>query len=267
MYPPSDSKFLNVLGVIAGALLASVGLELFLMPHGIIVGGITGLSALFALTTEMRLGLFLFLLNLPLLLIQRKNIDSSFAFFTVFGLLVFSLGTIVLHPYPALTSNPLTSALVGGLSLGLGIGLALRFGGALDSAEKIAESFSTKKGLTPEVIMLLLNCSILILAGFHFGFDQAVYSVTAYILAFESVKLPLRGFRLTLSVSIKSQECVRIQEALALYLNRNVAIVEDPTVLSGNLGVMECKCHRWEASRLVAIIKNCDPDSEISFDV
>ncbi|MNO19031.1 hypothetical protein D3C76_87550 [compost metagenome] len=263
----SDSKVLNVLGVIAGALLASVGLELFLMPHGIIVGGITGLSALFALTTEMKLGLFLFLLNLPLLLIQRKNIDASFAFFTIFGLLIFSLGTIVLHPYPAITSDPLPSALLGGLSLGLGIGLALRFGGALDAAEKVAETFSSKKGLSPEGIMLLLNCSILIAAGFHFGFEQAVFSVTAYILAYESVKLPLRGFKFTLSVSIKSNECDRIREALALYLNRKVAIVEDPSVVSGNRGVMECKCHRWEASRMIAIIKNCDPNSEISFDV
>ncbi|SDF15831.1 Uncharacterized membrane-anchored protein YitT, contains DUF161 and DUF2179 domains [Fontibacillus panacisegetis] len=263
----SNSKVLNVIGVIAGALLASIGLELFLIPHGIIVGGITGLSALFALTTEMKLGLFLFLLNLPLLLIQRKNIDASFAIFTIFGLLIFSLGTIFLHPYPALTSNPLPAALFGGLSLGLGIGLALRFGGALDTAEKVAETFCSKKGLSPEGIMLLLNCSILIAAGFHFGFDQAVYSVTAYILAYESVKLPLRGFRFTLSVSIKSHECARIQEALAVYLNRNVAILESPDSQSGYLGVMECKCHRWEASRLVAVIKNCDPDSEISFDV
>ncbi|MNP40136.1 hypothetical protein D3C76_1337480 [compost metagenome] len=137
----------------------------------------------------------------------------------------------------------------------------------MDTAEKVAETFCSKKGLSPEVIMLLLNCSILIAAGFHFGFDQAVYSVTAYILAYESVKLPLRGFRFTLSVSIKSHECARIQEALAVYLNRNVAILESPDSQSGYLGVMECKCHRWEASRLIAVIKNCDPDSEISFDV
>ncbi|MNN83133.1 hypothetical protein D3C81_2001450 [compost metagenome] len=70
-----------------------------------------------------------------------------------------------------------------------------------------------------------------------------------------------------MNVSIKSQECARIQEALAVYLNRNVAIVQDSSVISGNRGVMECKCHRWEASRLIAIIKNCDPDCEISFDV
>lgn len=46
--------FARAVGVIAGALLASVGLELFLLPHGIVVGGVTGLSALLALKTEDR---------------------------------------------------------------------------------------------------------------------------------------------------------------------------------------------------------------------
>ncbi|GJM81074.1 hypothetical protein HMSSN139_35700 [Paenibacillus sp. HMSSN-139] len=68
--------FTRAVGVIAGALLASAGLELFLMPHGIVVGGVTGLSVLLALKTEMQLGLFLFLLNLPLLLLYRKTFSG-----------------------------------------------------------------------------------------------------------------------------------------------------------------------------------------------
>ncbi|RCX19574.1 uncharacterized membrane-anchored protein YitT (DUF2179 family) [Fontibacillus phaseoli] len=256
---------LRLAGIIAGAMLAAAGLELFLMPHGIVVGGVTGLSALFALSTEMRLGLFLFLLNLPLLLLARKNIDASFALFTVCGLLVFSLGTIVLHPYPALMGDPLLAALTGGLSLGLGLGLALRFGGALDTAEKAVEGFRsrTRKGLSPEGMMLLLNCFILLAAGFHFGFEQAVYSVTAYILAYESVKIPLFGLKINVMVQIESRECAEIQKALALYLNRRAAHIMDAR--DGDFHqVLRYQCHRWETPRLKAIVKNCDPDSEIS---
>lgn len=256
---------LRLAGIIAGALLAAAGLELFLMPHGIVVGGVTGLSALFALTTEMRLGLFLFLLNLPLLVLARKNIDASFAIFTVCGLLVFSIGTILLHPYPALMGDPLLAALIGGLSLGLGLGLALRFGGALDTAEKAVERFRSlkRKSLSPEGMMMMLNCFILLAAGFHFGFEQAVYSVTAYILAYESVKIPLFGLKLNVLVQIESRECAEIQTALARYLNRRAAYVgEAPS--NGVPQMLEYKCHRWEMPRLKAIVKNCDPDSEIS---
>lgn len=256
----------KLIGVMMGAMLAAAGLELFLMPHGIVVGGVTGLSALFALTTEMKLGLFLFLLNLPLLIINRKNIDASFAFFTICGLLVFSLGTIVLHPYPALVGNPLVASVSGGLSLGLGLGLALRFGGALDTAEKTAERFRSekRKRLSPEGMLLLLNCFILLVAGFHFGLEQAVYSVTAYILAYESVKIPLFGLKSSVLVHIESRECAEIQRALAHYLNRRAAYIEE-TQEDGVHQVLKYKCHRWEAPRLKAIVKNCDPDSEISF--
>lgn len=242
-----------------------MGLELFLMPHGIVVGGITGLSALFALQTEMKLGLFLFLMNLPLLFLQRKNIDASFAIFTIFGLFVFSLGTIMLHPYPALMGDALSAALIGGLCLGFGIGLALRFGGALDTVSKqVAEKFhASNKWFLVDGTIHLFNCLILLAAGFYFGFQEAVYSVTAYILAYESVKIPLFGVKFNILVHIESRESAEIQKSLARYLNRSAAYVGEASK-DGTHQVLKYKVNRWEMPRVKAIVKNCDPDSDIS---
>ncbi|MBM6995870.1 YitT family protein [Paenibacillus sp. DXFW5] len=259
--------FPRAVGVIAGAMLASVGLELFLMPHGIVVGGMTGLSALLALKTELRLGLFLFLLNLPLLLFHRNNIHWSYGIFTVMGVLVFSLGTLVLHPYPSLIAEPLLAALIGGVALGLGLGLSLRFGGALDIAEKAVNQFRYGR-LSPERILLLLNCLILIGAGFHFGFLQALYSIIAYLSAFEAIKLPVQGTRLAQTVHIKSRHCAVIQEELLRYLNRVAVYRQEPTG-TGNengIGILECQCHRLERSRFISVVHQCDRESEITFD-
>lgn len=255
---------MRCLGVIAGALLASSGLELFLMPHGIVVGGMTGLSALFAFKTEMRLGLFLFLFNVPFLLLQRKKIDFPFGIFTVLGLLVFSLGTVMLHPYPPLTDEQLSAALLGGLSLGMGIGLALRFGGALDTAEQAAE-FMRLGIISPEWIILIFNCTILIAAGFHFGFDQAVYSVIAYILAFEAVKIPVQGFRFTYTVLIQSRNYREIQADLQRYLNLRAAFRTFPAENGEEHGILECECNRLELFRLRAIVRDHDADGKITF--
>lgn len=249
-------------GIICGSILAAIGLELFLMPHGIVVGGITGLSAIFALSTELRLGLYLFLLNLPLIVLQRKYSSNSVTLLTFFGVLVISISTFLLHPFPALMSEPLAAALFGGLSLGIGIGLALRFGSHLDTAEKAASSLPFTQWITPEGIVMMFNCFVLIIAGFHFGFEQAIYSVTAYLLAYESIKICLGGFRLSSQVHIKSHSCTRIQEDLALYLNRKADIIQHHS-LDGTPDLLQLKCHRWETSRLKAIVRNCDPDSEI----
>ncbi|MGN8771129.1 YitT family protein [Paenibacillus barengoltzii] len=258
--------FGHAAGVIAGALLASVGLELFLMPHSIVVGGMTGLSALLALKTEMRLGLFLFLLNLPLLFLYRKNIHWSYGIFTVLGVLVFSLGTLVLHPYPSLIDEPLLAALIGGLSLGIGLGLALRFGGALDIAEKAVNQLQYGR-LSPERILLMLNCLILIGAGFHFGFLQALYSVIAYLSAFEAVKLLVQGGIFTQTVRIKSRHCAAIQRELLRYLNRSAVYRLDPEVTGDEegMGILEIHCHRLERSRLISIVHQCDRESDITF--
>ncbi len=265
----SIPAFTRAVGVIAGALLASAGLELFLMPHGIVVGGVTGLSVLLALKTEMQLGLFLFLLNLPLLLLYRKNIQWSYGIFTVIGILVFSLGTLVLHPYPSFIGEPLLAALVGGGSLGLGLGLSLRFGGALDFAEKAVEHLYDGR-LSPERVLLLLNCLLLMGAGFHFGFLQALYSVIAYLTAFEAVKLPVQGTRLTQTARIKSRHCAAIQEQLQRYLSRSAVYRQEPTGTgnAGNedgMGILECQCHRLERSRFISVVHQCDRESEITF--
>ncbi|WP_334076153.1 YitT family protein [Paenibacillus sp. A14] len=260
---PWSPPYTRFFGVMAGAILAAAGLELFLMPHGIVVGGMTGLSVLLALTAEMKLGLFLFLLNLPLILLERKNIDAPFGLFTVCGLLVFSLGTLALHPYPALMSDPLPAALLGGLCLGLGLGFALRFGGALDTAGQAAKSLpQTQRKLFPsEGIRLLLNCTILLAAGFHFGFDQAVYSVTAYILAYESVKIPLHGIRLRVQVRIKTSRPAEIQKRLMLYLNREAVMTKEQNgekQFEHRLNYLECQCHSLELPRLRALVKDGD---------
>lgn len=123
------SSTFRVLTVIAGALLAAVGLELFLMPHGLVVGGITGLSALFAHTTEMQLGLFLFLFNLPFIFMSRKQVNLRFALYTVLGLTCLTIASLALHRFPAVISDPLPAAMAGGICLGVGIGISVRFGG------------------------------------------------------------------------------------------------------------------------------------------
>lgn len=96
---------LRVLAIIIGALLVAVGLEIFLVPNNIIDGGVTGVSIMASKLTGGPLGLFLFLLNLPFLLIGYKQIGKIFAVFTLFGVIVMSLGTSYLHHIPSLTDD------------------------------------------------------------------------------------------------------------------------------------------------------------------
>ncbi|MFE6798273.1 YitT family protein [Paenibacillus chitinolyticus] len=216
----------KLLMVICGSVLAAVGLELFLIPNRMLVGGMTGLSALAAHFTEMRLGLFLFVLNLPLILLSYRKVRRNFAVLTVLGLLVFSLSALILHPVPALIENPMMAAFCGGAALGLGIGLVIRYGATLDTLETRDHTEKLVKFGFKDQDFMLLNCFILAGAGFIYGWDQAMYSILAYLLAYETVHFSLRGFSVHRRITIVSGRCAEIEKEMEARLGRKASDCE-----------------------------------------
>ncbi|WP_438347900.1 YitT family protein [Paenibacillus sp. FA6] len=274
--------FIHVFFVIVGSVLASVGLELFLIPNQIIVGGVTGISAIFAHITEMRLGLFLFLLNVPFMAMAYRHIRKEFVVLTILGLIIFSLSAILLHPIPALIEHPLWAAMVGGVSLGLGIGIVVRYGGTLDTLE-LAERSIWRNGVPVSLdnSIMFINCLVLAIAGFIFGWDQAMYSVVAYLLAYEMVHLSIRGFSLYRTTYVQSTRYEEIKLALLLRLSLSNSskdrLFEDvnheqdessPEVrdINGVAKPLVYKVHIAERAQFRALVRSIDPDASITSD-
>lgn len=262
---PAQHKGIRILSVIAGGLLAAVGLELFLIPHKLVPGGIAGLSALFAHLTEMRLGLFLFLFNLPFILMSRRHIDLRFALYTMLGLICLTVGSLALHHFPAAVSDPLPAALAGGLCLGFGIGISVRFGGTPARASE--KGFMLLNGGPPksaETTVMVFNCAILLCGGLLFGWDQAMYSIIAYLLAFEGVRISLRDLSRGRAVWITSHYCEEISQALQHSLERETRLIRSPGP-GGQTGTLFCLTNKVEEAALTSIVRECDQDSQIVF--
>ncbi|WP_342565875.1 YitT family protein [Paenibacillus sp. FSL R7-0345] len=258
------SRLIRILSVICGGLLAAVGLELFLMPHKLVLGGIAGLSALLSHLTEMRLGLFLFLFNLPFILLSRKQINLRFALYTLLGLFCLTVGSLALHHFPAVSADPLIAAIAGGLCLGLGIGVMIRSGGLTRNVRE--QGFLLPDGgpaKSAEVVIMLFNCAILLAGGMLFGWDQAMYSIIAYLLAFEGVRFSLRGLSRSRAVWITSSRCEDIRKALKLSLKRDAKLVRASSP-EGQPGVLFCLASRLEEDALTSIVRSFDQDSKIT---
>lgn len=130
--------------ITAGAILMAVALEVFLVPNDIIDGGITGISIVLSKITALPLGIFLFIINLPFLFLGYKQIGKTFAISTLYGIVVMSVTTQLLHHVSPFTNEKILAVLFGGLILGLGVGLVIRFGGSLDGTEIVAILLSKK---------------------------------------------------------------------------------------------------------------------------
>lgn len=249
----------RIVFITIGAMLMAVGLEIFLVPNNIIDGGITGISIIFGHLSGVPLGVFLFLLNLPFLFIGYKQIGKTFAISTLYGVLVMSIGTFLLHPVPAFTDDTFLAAIFGGVILGVGVGLVIRSGGSLDGTEIVAILINKKIPFSVGEIVMFFNFFILGSAGFVFGWDRAMYSLVAYYLAFKLIDITIEGFDESKSVWIISENSETIGDAIMSRLGRGVTYLHGEGAFSGgSKKVIFCVVTRLEEAKLKLIVQEID---------
>ncbi|REE68709.1 uncharacterized membrane-anchored protein YitT (DUF2179 family) [Paenibacillus taihuensis] len=252
----------RILFLTIGAGLVAVALEIFLVPNNIIDGGIVGISIIISHITGLPLGIFLFLLNLPFLIIGYKQIGKTFAISTLYGVAVMSVGTTLLHPVKALTYSTFLAPVIGGVILGIGVGLVIRSGGSLDGTEIIAILFTKKTPFSVGEIVMFFNLFILGSAGFVFSWDSAMYSLIAYYIAFKVIDVTLEGIDQSKSVWIISQEWKEIGDAIISRLGRGVTYLHGEGAFSGgSKRVIFCVITRLEEAKMKSIVQELDPSA------
>jgi uncharacterized membrane-anchored protein YitT (DUF2179 family) len=250
----------RTLFITLGAALVSVGLEIFLVPNHIIDGGIVGISIMVSHLTGLPLGIFLFLLNLPFLVLGYKQIGKTFAMSTLYGVSVMSLGTFLLHPVPPLTEEYFLASIFGGVILGIGVGIVIRFGGSLDGTEIIAILFNKRLPFSVGEIVMFFNLFILGSAGFVFGWDRAMYSLVAYYIAYKMIDITMEGFEESKAVWIISDEAREIGSAIMDRLGRGVTYLHGEGGFSGGQKrIIFCVITRLEEAKMKSIVNDLDP--------
>lgn len=217
----------KVLGITFGAALASVGLETFLIPNNIIDGGIVGISIMASYLSGVPIAAFLISLNLPFLYWGYRQIGKTFALSTLYGVFCLSAGVTILHPVQGVTDDYVLAALFGGVILGAGVGLIIRSGGSLDGTEIIAIIFDRRTSFTVGEIVMFFNLFILSSAGIVFGWENAMYSLLAYFVAYKTIDIAIEGLNETKGVLILSEYYKDISEAIRDRLGRECTIFEN----------------------------------------
>jgi len=250
-----------------GAILMGVALEEFLVPNHVIDGGITGISIVLSSLTPVSLGINLFLLNLPFLWLGRKQIGNTFAIATLYGIAVMSVTTVLLHHVEPFTTDKILAVLFGGLLLGLGVGLVLRFGGSLDGSEIVAILLSRRARISVGQIIMFLNVFVFILAGFVFGWDSAMYSIFTYYIASKVMDIVVEGLNESKAVTIISAEYEEISETIMDRLGRNTTFLYARGGYSKeDIQMIYCVVTRLEVAKLKALVQDIDKKAFIAIE-
>lgn len=253
----------KLIHLLIGSMLVAAGLELFLVPNQVIAGGFVGISIMLTHFTELKLSLFLFLFNFPFMLLRRR-VGRPLLIASLLSLVFVCLGAYLLNPLPALLSNPFLAAVCGGASFGLGMGMIIRFGGdSVDQAEAAVRYLHRgRKLITADEIVLWSNLLILLGAGFVFGWEQALFSLVAYYLAYRMVDVGLYGLPLTKTMWIVSGKREEVERALRAAA---IEVRQIPNASEGDKrSLLICTTKRSEEARLTSLLAKADPECMVT---
>lgn len=262
-------KFFTIINriffMVLGAALESIGLEIFLIPNNIIDGGITGISIILGHLTSVPLGAFIFILNIPFLIIGYKQIGKTFAFSTLFSVIILSIGVTIFKPIDSITHDVLLAAVFGGITVGVGVGLIIKNGGSLDGTEIVAIIIDKTTAFSIGEIVMFFNLFILSSAGLVFGWDRAMYSLITYFIAFKTIDIIVEGLDETKAVFIVSEKHKDITEAILARLGRGVTLLEGKGGYKGaTTNVIYVVVTRLEIAKLKSIVHGFDENALVT---
>ena len=230
---PANFLFLTVAG-----LVNAFGVTIFLAPVKLYDSGISGTSMLLSqLTPEAwSLSVFLLLLNTPLFLYGLRRQGSVFTVYAIYTVAIYSLGAWLITdvlPVDVTMASPLSGsylllcAIFGGLISGLGSGLAIRFGGAMDGIEVMAVIFAKRLGLSVGTFVMIYNIALYIVCGLVLhSWILPLYSIVTYMAALKTVDFIVEGLDRSKAVFIVTVRQEEVCKALSETFEHGMTILD-----------------------------------------
>ncbi|MCY0970805.1 YitT family protein [Chryseobacterium wangxinyae] len=259
----------DIIYLVLGVISASFALKSFLVPNHFLDGGVTGISLLLYEVYHWNLGITLFILNIPFIVLAYFQIGKHFAIRSSLTILLIAL-TMYFVPFPELTHDKLLVAMFGGFFLGIGIGLSMRGGGTFDGMEVLALLTFKKSSFSITEIILGMNVIIFIIAAKFLKVDTALYAIVTYLVASQITKYVIEGIEAYTGVTIVSGNSEEIKKALVLTMNRGITVykgergfMKESFEQSSDADIIFTIVTRLEVRKLQNIVRAIDPKAFI----
>lgn len=198
-------KLQNFLLLIIAGFINAFGVTVFLYPVSLYDSGISGTSMLLAqLFPDIGLSLFLLIINVPLFIFGFKRQGLAFTIYSIFAVAIYSLGAFLITdvlPIDVSIASPLAKtdlflcAIFGGLISGVGSGMTIRYGGAIDGIDVLSVIFAKKLGLTVGSFIMIYNVILYVICGILLNsWILPLYSIVTYFAALKTIDFIVEGF-------------------------------------------------------------------------
>ena len=270
-------SFKNLLMITIAGIINAFGITVFLMPVKLYDSGISGTSMLLDQLTPayLTLSIFLLVLNIPLFLFGLKKQGLRFTIYAIYAVSVYSvcawLITDVL-PIDVSIASPLAGtdlllcALFGGVISGIGSGLAIRYGGAMDGIEVMAVIFAKRLGITVGTFVMIYNVLLYIICGLVLhSWILPLYSIVTYAAALKTIDFIVDGLdraKCAIIITDQPQEiCSKLCEVFgsgATYLDAKGGYTNQEK------SMIYFVVNRYQVVRMKELVHDIDPRAYIT---
>jgi uncharacterized membrane-anchored protein YitT (DUF2179 family) len=249
--------------ILVGAVVQAVSLNLFMVPARLASGGVSGISQIINHFTGWPIGLMVFIGNIPLFVIGWRYLGGPrFATRTIFTVLIFSAAVDITRqfiPAGGISDDSLLNALYGGVVSGIGFALVYRGRGTSGGTDILARILSHYRSLPLAQTYLITDAFTMMLAGFSFGWEKALYAVVMLYVSGISAETISQGSRIVRTAMVITVQPEEVGEEIMQILGRGVTQIAGKGMYTGEeRTVLYCVISRAEVERLKAIVAEID---------
>ena len=258
-------------------IINAIGVTIFLFPIRLYDSGISGLSMLLDQVTppHLTLSLFLLVLNVPIFLFGMRKQGFAFTVYSIFTIGIYSFAAYMIMEVlpvnvkfvsPLAGSDLLLCAIYGGVISGIGSGLTIRFGGAIDGIDVLSVIFAKRLGISLGSFVMVFNTILYIVCGIVIqSWILPLYSIVTYFVGSKTVNFIVEGFDRSKCAMIVTDRADEISAALSQSFQAAGTIVSATGGYSkSSKQILYFIVNHFQINRLKNIVLEIDENAFIS---
>ena len=250
-----------------GCALFGIGLNLFLLPHNLNAGGISGLSMIFARLLNIEsIGALIVAFNLPLFILGAWKLGKKFVIGSLFGMAMSSLFIDAFAGIAWVETEPLLGAIYGGVLCGGGLGMVFASGYSTGGSDIIVRLLKCKWQDVPiGVINSAFDIAVAALTGLIFNdISKALYSFIAIFITGQIIDAVVYRFDYSKVALVITKEYDAVAQQIAEKLNRGATFLRGEGAYTGTeTRVILTAVKRQQLAELKALVVEIDPQAFI----
>ena len=250
--------------IVLGALLTSLGYNLFLLPAHLLTGGISGIAIVIYYLTGLPVGAQNFVYNLPILYLAYRMFGRHYAFDTIFGTVVLSILLDLTHFVVDwnVCANIVLNSVFGGVLTGIGFGMVFRVNANTGGLDVVGAVVKKYYAIDMGTVIFVLNFLIVAGSAFVCTLEEMLFTfISIYVIA-ELTNRVAAGLNREKSIVIISGEAEKICTDIMENVHRGVTYLDGRGGLTKEpRGILFAVVSLTQVGRVKTIVRHHDPQA------